>query len=275
MDRHLDDERLHDLLEAELPSAEAASAEGHLSECEACADRLRELADTLEGLRELPGRARPPRDLWPEIRGRIAAGAGEEDGIPVIALPVGHGTAAGGAGEAPSAEHGVADRDTPGTVRGRDRGPREDGADRRWRRRRVSLTLPQLYAAGIALALLSGGSVWVGLSSRASAGAPGAAASTAAVSAPDRPLVRTASGRLERAVTDFETLLEEGRGVLDQRTLATIEESLADIDEAIEQARNALVRDPASPMLHRLLLSHQRAKLRILRQATQPLRPST
>jgi hypothetical protein len=83
-----------------------------------------------------------------------------------------------------------------------------------------------------------------------------------------------ATAELDAAVFELEHALQEGRALLSPETLATIEQSLRTIDEAIGEARGALANDPSSPLLNRLLLSHQKNKLRILRQATLGLLPS-
>ena len=133
----------------------------------------------------------------------------------------------------------------------------------------VTMTLPQLAAAGIALAFISGGSVWFALSGGAAGGIGGPG-----LREPLSPLsvTQTAAVEYERAVTSLEEIVERGRNILDPRTLATLEASLESIENAIHEAQDALAEDPESDLLHRLILNHQQAKLRVLQQAAAAAR---
>jgi anti-sigma factor RsiW len=71
------------------------------------------------------------------------------------------------------------------------------------------------------------------------------------------------------SVTELRTQLEAQRDRLSPATIATIEHSLAAIDAAIAEAREALIRDPASTTLSELLASNYRQKVDLLRRATQ------
>jgi hypothetical protein len=235
MNGHLSTDEIHDLLDGLLEASEEERLSRHVESCARCRGETEALAAVLAGMAELPREAEPARDLWGGIEARIA---GTTPGAPepvVIEFP---GSVAAAAAV----------------------------------RRRVSLSLPQLYAAGIAIALLSGAAVWYALGRTA----PGA---TMGLDAPDAPVAlvsRTdaAGAELDEAVFQLEHALQEGRELLSPETLATIEQSLSAIDTAIAEARAALQNDPASPLLNRLLVSHQKNKLRILRQATSRLLPS-
>lgn len=152
-----------------------------------------------------------------------------------------------------------------------DRPPREDlwpgvaaaiGAAPRasWR---VSLSFPQLLAAGVALMLLSGGAVALFLraDSRA-AGAP---------SQPE-PGVLAASARENRgydaAIRKLEQQLVAGRGRLDSATVAVVEQKLALIDRAIREADRALATDSSNTYLRHHLARTRQQKLDLLRHAT-------
>lgn len=221
MSEHITD-RIHDYVDGELPEAGRRAVEDHVRSCRACADELARATEVAAAVRELPGRAEPPRDLWGGIRQRIDDTRVVDFPEPVDGLPAAR----------------------PG--------------------RRVTLSLPQLFAAGIAVALLSGGAVWTAM------GGP-RTVRQAEVPAPEAPatgsFVRSAEGRYQSAVRELEALLEEGRQRLAPETLVTLERSLSTIDEAIAEAERALARDPGSELLHRILASHQKTKLRILRQA--------
>lgn len=149
----------------------------------------------------------------------------------------------------------------PSTPRGRVlRGP--------WRR--VTLTIPQLAAAGLVVAGLGAGTVWMATGGPADgpAGAPVAIGSDSAAPAGD-PLVRPAvASSYESAVRDLERVLAEGRDRLDTNTVRVIEESLVTIDRAIARARAALEADPSDPYLRHHLAQTMRRKLDLLRRAT-------
>src|SRR5579872_5879839 len=111
------------------------------------------------------------------------------------------------------------------------------------RRRRVSFTLPQLAAAAVLVAALSGAVVF--LAGRRAGGSMEPAsptdrvlrADTAPPPAVDVTTVSFADAQYDQAVTDLEAALKQGRGMLDASTIAAIEQSLQTIDQAIAQAR--------------------------------------
>ncbi len=140
-------------------------------------------------------------------------------------------------------------------------------AARRWGRLRLTLTVPQLAAAAVALMAISAGSVWLASSRRPApqpvAGRP-AAGSLTGVSP-----VSMAEGPYESAVRDLERVLEEGRGRLDTTTVRVLEQNLRLIDAAIAQSRRALAADPASAYLNAHLAETMKQKLELLRQAAR------
>ncbi|HET7241385.1 MAG TPA: hypothetical protein VFI77_09500, partial [Gemmatimonadales bacterium] len=135
--------------------------------------------------------------------------------------------------------------------------------------RRFAFSLPQLLAAGIALMVLSGGSVW--LLRPGSAATPVATVSTRppAESGLGTPVSwqRRAAPRYDAAVADLERVLAEGRGRLDTTTVRILEQNLRVIDQAIEQARRAVAADSANAYLNSHLAETMRRKLDLLRQA--------
>jgi anti-sigma factor RsiW len=133
----------------------------------------------------------------------------------------------------------------------------------RLRGRRIAVTVPQLAAAGLALLLMSAGTVWLAVGG---AGAP----SGAPVPAPALVVTAGASGiraEYEPAVRDLEQVLAEHRDRLDTATVRVLEESLATIDRAIAEATAALEEDPANPYLTGHLTTVMRRKVEVLRQA--------
>jgi hypothetical protein len=139
------------------------------------------------------------------------------------------------------------------------------GAGRR--RHRISFSVPQLLAASIALAVLSGGGAWLlhpgpgGLaaiwSSPVPADVPVATVGTTGAAAPT----------YASAVDDLERILSEGRGRLDSTTVRVLEQNLALIDLAIAQAQRAVAADSANAYLNTHLAETMRRKIDLLRQA--------
>ena len=131
--------------------------------------------------------------------------------------------------------------------------------------RRLSFTVPQLAAAAVALALLSGSSAW--LLRRGEPPAPPTA--TATNTGPSVANVSNYSpdARYATQVADLERALERGRGRLDTATVRVIEKNLGIINRAIRDAQSALAADPANAYLNLHLAREMRRKLELLRQA--------
>ena len=134
---------------------------------------------------------------------------------------------------------------------------------------RLSFTLPQLAAAGIALMVLSGGLVWM-----ARSGDPRADFDPlSAQSGPPSPTpivapVNFADQHYDEAIADLERTLEAGRTKLDPETVRVLEENLGAIDRAIDQCRRALATDPANVYLNTHLANARQRKIALLRRAT-------
>ena len=131
-------------------------------------------------------------------------------------------------------------------------------------RRRVSFTLPQLVAAGLALMVMSGGAVWVLQHGGRATDLP----PLAATNDPDPGSlpVAVADPRYDEAIADLEQALSAGRGQLDPGTIRILESNLLAIDTAIEQSRKALAADPANVYLHSHLADARQRKLALLRR---------
>jgi anti-sigma factor RsiW len=135
---------------------------------------------------------------------------------------------------------------------------------RRRAARRVSFTMPQLVAAGLALMVMSGGAVWVLQHGGSATDLPRVAA-TNTVDAPALP-VAIADPRYDEAIADLEQALAAGRSQLDPGTVKIIETNLGAIDTAIDQSRRALAADPANVYLHSHLAEARQRKLALLRR---------
>ncbi len=131
------------------------------------------------------------------------------------------------------------------------------------RARRWSFSLPQLAAASIALALVSGGTVWL-LHPGATRPGGSPVQTPSVINVGVEP--RAARG-YDAAVADLERVLSEGRGRLDTTTVKVIERNLATIDSAIVEAERAVESDSANVYLNSHLAATMRQKLELLRQA--------
>jgi hypothetical protein len=137
--------------------------------------------------------------------------------------------------------------------------------------RRISLTMPQLVAAGLALMVMSGSAVWILQHGGTATSLPPVSASDAAPSAPASPdravPVALNDPHYDEAIADLQDALRQGRGRLDSQTVTVLEKNLAAIDRAIDESRRALEADPANVFLNTHLADARQRKLALLRQA--------
>ncbi|MGH7568329.1 MAG: zf-HC2 domain-containing protein [Gemmatimonadales bacterium] len=134
-------------------------------------------------------------------------------------------------------------------------------------KRRFSFTAPQLLAAGVALALLSAAAAVMLLRS-AQPEVTGQLVIGPTGQEVIVDLVNVGWSRnYDAAVADLRQALERNRAVLDTSTIRILEQNLAVIDRAIDQARRALVADPSSAYLNHHLADTMRRKLDLLRRA--------
>jgi tetratricopeptide (TPR) repeat protein len=132
---------------------------------------------------------------------------------------------------------------------------------------RLSFTLPQLAAAGIALMVLSGGLVWLARSGDPRADFQPISAQTE-LGPPVVAPANFADAHYDEAIADLERTLEAGRAKLEPETVRVLEENLRSIDRAIDQCRRALAMDPANVYLNTHLADTRQRKLTLLRRAT-------
>jgi len=133
------------------------------------------------------------------------------------------------------------------------------------RRRRFAFSIPQLAAAGIALSLFSAAAAGTAVHFLAGPTAPVRAATAPLEGLPVH--MAAAAAPYDAAITELEAILAARRGELDSSTVRTVEASLRVIDQAIAQARAALVHDPNNPYLNGHLQSTLDRKLDLLRRA--------
>jgi anti-sigma factor RsiW len=132
---------------------------------------------------------------------------------------------------------------------------------------RVSFTLPQLVAAGLALMVLSGGAVWLSQFGGRTTSLPPVAAAPTSPEPAVTPVGLT-NPRYDEAVRELEDALDAGRSQLDPETVKILESNLQAIDQAIDQSRRALEADPANGFLYSHLAEARQRKLALLRRAS-------
>jgi Putative zinc-finger len=239
-------DRLSDYLDGELPEAERDAVDDHLRSCASCTAVLNDLKRVVA--RAAAADARPPQDdLWRGIAARL-----NESGEPARVVPF---------------------------------APKEA--------RRIAFTLPQLAAAAALLIAVSGGVAWqfaarmggqvrdarstdlqvrdarsADLQVRQESPAAPGTEGTGAADFAQVERVSMADTQYDAAVADLEKALKAGRGSLDASTVAIVEHNLQIIDQAINQAREALAGDPANSYLSGHLVEARRRKLDLLRRAT-------
>ena len=130
--------------------------------------------------------------------------------------------------------------------------------------RRVSFTLPQLVAAGLALMVMSGSAVWVLQHGGRATDLPPVAATNDP--GPSSLPVSAADPRYDEAIGDLQQALDAGRSQLDPETVKILEANIDTIDKAIDQSRRALAADPANVYLHNHLAEARQRKLALLRR---------
>ncbi len=143
-------------------------------------------------------------------------------------------------------------------------------------RRTIMFSVPQFAAAAGAMLLLGVGLARMGADTR-----PGTSSNqpmAAMEASSDTRFASDGAGYptgYSLFVEDLEDRIESGRGVLGEETLRVLEQSLAKIDQAIDQAQSALEVDPNNAYLNQHLASARARKLRILENATALVASST
>lgn len=234
MSDNLSEQRLQDYVDGLLPPDEAAELEDALAE----APEARATVELLRSLRReagaLPSSIAPPRDLWPDIRARMA---------PAPLAPVeARVEPRGGPAEAASAGTAA----TP------------------WWPRLAARQWAALAAAAMVLVVTSSAlTAWIVGTSPAGDNPPAEAAGVVLEGMPSIE-VRYAS-----QIEQLQLVLDQNRDALDPDTVSTIETNLRVIDRAIRSAQEALQEDPLDAGLSRMLDSNYRHKLQLLQRANR------
>jgi len=222
-------DRLSEFLDGELEKRDREALEEHLKSCGECSAALDDLRAVMSRARSLDDRP-PARDLWAGIAERI----GTASGTTVEVSPI---------QSAPSVR-------------------------RAWAARRLSFSMPQLAAAAVALIAVSGGAVgaWITLSEKSTPASATAIGQSGAITI--AAAANVGGAMYDSAVVELEQALAVNRGQLDTATVRIIEENLAIIDQAIDQARTALAADPGSVYLSNHLAATLKRKVELLRHVT-------
>lgn len=201
----------------------------HVAGCRQCTVELATLAELRRAARALPESIAPGRDLWTGIAERIERSA-EGGGETATVHPL---RRAGRAGWW-----------TPGVVR--------------------------LAAAAVVLVVLTAALTarFVG-SDEAPLAAAGGPTDPAAPGPVGLAAFAAAEPEYESTVAALEAELEARRASLSPVTIQIVEQNLAIIDQAIEEARRALAQDPTSRELPLLLSGVYRQKVELLQQAVE------
>ncbi len=139
-------------------------------------------------------------------------------------------------------------------------------------RRRFAFSVPQLAAAGVALMLVSGGAVQLFHSSR---GEPIALPDAADQDPAPVVMAGFDPTDYDLAIAQLERVLEGRRDELAPATIRILEQNLAVIDQAIVDARAALVQDPSNGYVNGHLVRTMRQKVRLLRRAVNMISVSS
>ena len=263
------DDRFLDYFEGQLDARTRESVDAHIASCARCQGLVRDVDGIIETAASLPELA-PSRDLWKGIEARIqpsvrSIGSPRPQAIPRIWLAAAAAAlvvvsssvtyvATPKAKDAKKSENTVA----TGTPARPAPAPAAEPASRP-----ATESESGQSSAAPAQSEPSGS----GTSARPATPRP-----AAVVSASLRSAALSTSAALsptERAtaaeIAQLQALLRERRSELEPATVRTIEENLAVIDAALDQARAALAKDPASAFLNQRLEDTIQKKAALLR----------
>lgn len=238
-------DRLSEFLDGDLDAEETRALEEHLESCESCRGVLHELEQVMQRAHALPDQV-PSEDLWEAIAARI-----EERPVEIP--------------EPRRATRTARPASTPA------------------RRRTVSLPVPQLIAACLAVMVVSAAIGWFArpteapLSMQSEVGesllAQDGDGSAVEMEPIDDGLWResgneVAAVRWEEAVQDQEAVYRQMRSQIDTTTVRVLEKNLGLLDRSIDEIREARDEDPENPLWNNRLADNLRRKLRLLRWAS-------
>jgi len=261
------DAALPDYLEGALDDSLRASVEMHLRECVRCAGLVRDIENIRKEAAALPDLV-PSRDLWEGIDARIAASV-----IPLTArperqrrfVPAWMGVAAAALIVSTAGitylltARSLAARQSGSVARTASTGDTQPQGDA------GSIEQPSSNSVAAAPEQVEGGnSVNVSQRGGNSAQRAGIAASLASQNQSGYSPSEVVYGR---EIEMLQRIVSQRKTQLDSSTVAIIEKNLQIIDNAIEQSRAALAKDPASILLSEQLTRALDKKVELLRTA--------
>lgn len=130
--------------------------------------------------------------------------------------------------------------------------------------RRLSFSVPQALAAGIALMIVSSGAVWLSLRGHGSIQPPADTSRSI-----DMPAAwHQVDSSVDPVVANLRSTLQQNRAQLSDSTVRILEKNLAIIDSAIAEARRALDADPNNNYLNHHLADVVRRRGDLLRRVS-------
>jgi len=226
---HPNEDAIHAYVDGSLGAAERTGIDRHVASCASCRQLLEDLREILRAAKALELRE-PPARVWSRLERAITLE--RDDAEPVARRLQPSGTAS-------------------------DTGRAEAGHDRRatW----LAAAAAVVLATAVGLRFMPSG----GESVRS--GAP----ATTTVAEGDRAEsveteLRQAEAHYEKAIKGLEQIASAERNALDPRTAATLQRSLAVIDQAITESRAAVRSEPASEPAQQSLLENFKSKIALL-----------
>ena len=246
---HPEWETLNDWIDDRLDDREAADLLAHTGSCGACRATVEALRTVRRGVSRLPDSIDPPATLWSEIAATIAATPGVVAATTAVPMPMVHRKA------------------VERLARRSEALPSRVDSARAYPRRWLAAAAVLLVALSSALTALILGRRDDDQLARVRAAAP----AVAVADAPDKvPLSFTATeSAYLTSVADLHALFLSERSALSPATVAIVERALATLDEALAEARRALIADPANRALSDRLESTYRHKVELLRRAAE------
>jgi anti-sigma factor ChrR (cupin superfamily) len=234
---HVAFETLNDYVDGRLDAETIALVDSHLVQCSECASELASLEDLLASTALLTRSVLPEDDLWTDLKATIDSRKDAVLPAPLQPLPV--------------------QAKAPGR------------SSSRWANR--------FWLAAAAVVLIVASSATTALVLRR--GATRVAERTQFDSSPlvreigPSPMLpgsfRVAEGQYVSAIEELRVAVDAQRSQLNPETVRTVDRSLAVVDSAIAEAREALLADPNNRTLVDLLSTSYQRKLDLLRRASE------
>jgi hypothetical protein len=245
---HPDDLAINEYLEGTLDPGQRADVEFHLEGCDEC----RQTVDALSAVRRLAAGLKPiepPSRAWTDIehalRERLQATSGR--------------------GQQEQQEPGRAATGWLRRLRFTSAGSASEAAASRWRWAGVA-ALAAVVLLAAAIGLLSGRLLDRGTAPQVAVAPSTPQPDTSDAAQSVEAELRQAEEHYQKAITGLEQIASAEKGTLDPTTAATLEKSLAVVDQAIGESRTALKAQPASELAQQSLLDNFKAKIALLQE---------